>query len=119
MAVLLVISPPFLPAPIAGESDAAWLDRAFCRPCTRALNVDATSGSFPVSSSLMWHTGLHLVAPHEDRVYQPARAVADGKVIYLRRPTQRTSAPEHGLNYSPNGEVQWTDDGCVILEHST
>jgi len=62
---------------------------------------------------------LHLVAPHEDRVYQPARAVADGKVIYLRRPTEHTSAPEHGLNYSPNGEVQWTDDGCVILEHST
>ena len=115
----MVISPPFLPSPIAGETEAAFLARAMVQPTSRALGVEACEGSFPVGSSFMWHSGLHLVAPHEHDLFLPVRAVADGKVVYLRQPEKRSTAPDHPLNYTPNGSVEWSDNGCVILKHST
>jgi predicted chitinase len=115
----MVISPPFLPAPIAGETESAWLLRAMAQPTARALGVEACEGSFPISSSMVWHSGLHLVAPHEHGLFLPVRAVADAKVIFVRQPEKPSTAPDHALNYTPNGIVEWSDNGCVILKHST
>lgn len=54
----MIISPPFLPAPIAGESDEAFLDRAM-------VGGIPGDGGFPLSFDLNWHGGIHLTAPQE------------------------------------------------------
>ena len=117
----MVISPPFLPVPKADESEAEWMARAMQQQVALAVRVDAREGSFPISGDFMWHTGLHLSAPPvQYRVYEPVRAIADGKVIHVRQPTPHSTDPTHPLNYSSGGKnAMWSDNGCVILEHTT
>ena len=116
----MVISPPFLPLPIAGETEAQWFARAMNPQPAKAAGVDASEGSFPVSALLMWHNGIHLMAPPAPGGVLPVRAIADGKVIYLREPTKFTTDAKHPQNCSPNDAGPcWTDNGCVILEHNT
>jgi murein DD-endopeptidase MepM/ murein hydrolase activator NlpD len=115
----MVISPPFLPSPIAGETESAFLARAMVQPYAPARNTSALRGSFPLAGSLMWHNGLHLGAPQIDGRFVPVRAIADGKVIHVRQPAQFSSDPEHPLNHASDGGAHWTDNGCVIVKHST
>lgn len=104
----MIISPPFLPASIAGESDEAFLDRAM-------VGGIPGDGGFPLSFDLNWHGGIHLTAPQEAGAPLPVRAIADGTVVYFRKPTEESSNPEHPLHYMDG----WTDDGCIVLKHET
>ncbi|MCZ2497593.1 hypothetical protein GN316_12570 [Xylophilus sp. Kf1] len=116
----MVISPPFLPLREAGETDAGWFARAMKQQVAQAQDVGALEGSFPVAGQFMWHTGLHLTAPAAPGGFAPVRAIADGKVIHVRAPTPHTADADHPQNYSPalNG-ARWSDNGCVIVEHTT
>lgn len=105
----MLISPPFLPAPISGESDEAFVNRAM----QGGIPGD---GGFPLSFDLNWHGGIHLTAPQEGDTHLPVRAIADGTLVYCRQPTDEASAPaDHGLRYRD----QWTDNGCIVLKHET
>ena len=115
----MVISPPFLPVPTPGESEADWLARAMKQQVADAIHSGAQEGSFPISASHMWHNGIHLSAPPAPGGVHVVRAVADGRVIYVRQPTPHSTDPAHPLNYSPGGQAFWSDDGCVIVRHST
>ncbi|SDI78030.1 M23 family metallopeptidase [Pseudomonas panipatensis] len=107
----MIISPPFLPAKVANETDAAYLDRAM----REGVPGD---GAFPVSAELNWHGGVHLSARsegQEGREILPVRAIADGTLAYLRQPTERNDDMHHALNY----QGVWTDNGCIVLRHET
>ncbi|MDP1682942.1 MAG: hydroxyethylthiazole kinase [Burkholderiales bacterium] len=71
-------------------------------------------GGYPVSYGLGWHGGIHLTAPSAD---QPVRAIADGTVLYVRKPSAKPDPvpKEHPLNYGAG----WTNDGCVVIRHET
>lgn len=104
----MIISPPFLPDPIAKETDENFV--------TRAMTTEAT-GKFPVSSYMQWHGGVHLQAPTADT---SVRAIADDKIVYLRQPTEKPTdiadLKQHPL-YVP--DIGWTDNGCIIIRHQT
>lgn len=76
------------------------------------------TGGYPVNCFLEWHNGVHLIAPVDRTTgYSPVRAVADGKLIYVRTP-QTTPNPQQNYGaFSDNPE--WTDNGIVILQHDT
>lgn len=76
---------------------------------------NAGDGGYPVSFDVNWHGGLHLTAPFEGNVPAPVRAIADGTVIFTRRPTPQNNDRNHPLNYRGG----WTDDGCVVIRHET
>lgn len=105
----MIISPPFLPVRNAQASDDSYLDTAM---------PEQEVGRYPISNKLSWHGGIHLTAPSRGNGREPARAIADGTVVYVRPPTPRpdTAAEReaHALGY--NG---WTDDGCIVILHST
>lgn len=103
----MLISPPFLPAPTAGESDEAYLNRAM-------LCGEPGDGFFPISFDLNWHGGTHLKAPLLAGKVLPVRAIADGKLAYFRQPTPVDTADDAPLNYGG-----WTDNGCIVLRHET
>lgn len=103
----MLISPPFLPAPIAGESDEAYLNRAM-------LCGEPGDGFFPISFDLNWHGGTHLKAPKEAGRALPVRAIADGTLAYFREPAPVDTSEDAPLNYSG-----WTDNGCIVLRHET
>ncbi|WP_415772284.1 hypothetical protein [Pseudomonas sp. LB3P38] len=103
----MLISPPFIPTPAAGESDDAFLARAM-------LCGAPGDGFFPISFDLNWHGGTHLIAPAEAGHVLPVRAIADGTLAYFRQPTPVDTAADAPLNYSG-----WTDNGCVVLRHET
>ncbi|WP_414439264.1 hypothetical protein [Burkholderia sp. 22PA0106] len=69
------------------------------------------SGAYPLSANMRWHGGVHLRYGAE-----PIRAVADGKVVFVRAPATKNSNPNDPLNYG--GEYDWTDNGCVVIEHT-
>ena len=121
----MIISPPFLPSrteaanATAGASEQAWLALAMTPPRSRAPGTRTFEGSFPVSAALQWHNGIHLVAPHDASGALPVRAIADGKVIFVNPPTPHSADPAHPQNYMPDGTPAWTDNGCVIVEHTT
>ena len=73
-------------------------------------------GAFPVSYQLGWHGGVHLTAPAAGNgsATEHVRAIADGTVIFVRKPTPHVDDPAHPLNY-----CGWTDDGCIVLRHRT
>lgn len=104
----MIISPPFLPDRLANETEEAFV--------TRAMTA-STRGKFPVSYYMQWHGGVHLQAPTADT---PVRAIADGRIVYLRQPTARpdnqATLEQHPL-YVPN--IGWTDNGCIIIRHQT
>lgn len=102
----MIISPPFLP-PIDGRSDDEWLELAM---------VAATHGGYPVTVDLAWHGGIHIQAPTDNS----ARAMADGKVVYVRRATPKNDNQSDPLNYHAGAQISgWTSDGCVVIEHTT
>jgi len=111
----MIISPPFLPDGDVNQNQSidSFVDGLMGR---------MDRGKFPVSSHLRWHGGVHLQAPQSDeqsvklvnRV--PVRAIADGKILYVRQPTLEVSAP-HPLNNM--GQGGWCDDGCVVIQHDT
>lgn len=103
----MLISPPFLPAPTAGESDEAYLNRAM-------LCGEPGDGFFPISFDLNWHGGTHLKAPEEAGRALPVRAIADGTLAYFREPAPVDTSEDAPLNYSG-----WTDNGCIVLRHET
>lgn len=104
----MLISPPFIPEPIANESDEAFVARSMpgCEP---------GNGSFPLSYDLGWHGGMHISAPMAAGNILPVRAIADGVVAYFRQPEPVIGNPEHPLNYRGG----WTDNGCLVLRHET
>jgi len=116
----MVISPPFLPPRDPAETDASWFARAMQQQLAQSQEVGAQEGAFPIAAQFTWHTGLHLTAPPVPGGVAPVRAIADGKVIYIRQPTEYTADPVHPQNYSPDLKTaRWSDTGCVIVEHST
>lgn len=105
----MLISPPFLPSPVEGESDEAFIERAM-------QGGAPGKGGYPLSFDLNWHGGIHLEAPNENGITLPVRAIADGKLVYLRQPLKEADVPlDHGLRYQDG----WTDNGCLVLEHKT
>jgi predicted chitinase len=104
----MLISPPFLPARQANQTDDDWL----------AATMDGArpgDGFFPVSYDLGWHGGIHITAPVAGAGTERVRAVADGTVIFKRASSARSTDKDHPLNYRGG----WTDDGCVVLRHET
>jgi hydroxyethylthiazole kinase len=104
----MIISPPFIPSPIAGETDDAFLARAM-------VGGIPGDGGFPLSFDLNWHGGMHLTAPQENGSTLPVRAISDGTLVYYRNPTPNNAIPDHPLNF----RGAWTDNGCVVLRHET
>jgi len=104
----MIISPPFLPAPVAGETDDAYLARAM-------VGGIPGDGGYPLSFDLNWHGGVHLTAPKEGGNALPVRAISDGTLVYFRNPTPENTDPNHPLRY----REKWTDDGCVVIRHET
>jgi hydroxyethylthiazole kinase len=71
------------------------------------------NGAYPVSYSLGWHGGPHLIAPRDRRGdAERVRAIADGVVVYVR---QNDATEKPALQYR---KVR-TDDGCVVIRHTT
>jgi predicted chitinase len=103
----MLLSPPFCPPRAAAETEDQYIDRAM-----RAGT--AGDGGFPVSFDMNWHGGIHLTAP-PGRGNNAVRAIADGKITFLRKPTRRSTDPSHPLNYRGG----WTDDGCIVIQHDT
>lgn len=108
----MLISPPFLPE-VVGVADDAWIDSGM----SEASNNE---GSYPVTRNLGWHGGVHLQAPMGTAGILPVRAIADGKVVFIRQPTTPVNDPSHPLNYDAGKVIAgWTSDGCVIISHDT
>ena len=75
-------------------------------------------GAFPVSFNLGWHGGMHLTAPADGNGWAPVRAIADGEVVFVRQPTPMPAGelpPDHAQAYGGS----WTDNGVVVIRHST
>ncbi|HSW08870.1 hydroxyethylthiazole kinase [Aquabacterium sp.] len=107
----MLISPPFLPARAANESEADWLDRCMA-------GGEPGDGAYPLSFNLGWHGGMHLVAPGNGTSFEAVRAIADGTVVFRRPPTPQPAGP------LPAGHPQayhggWTDNGVVVIRHDT
>lgn len=117
----MLISPPFLLPRNRGETDAAYVARCMLDTSITATNTSIPEGSFPVSFNMGWHPGVHLQAPTDaNNNVAPVCAVADGEIVFARRPTPVTPDPSHPLNYNPYGtSPAWTDDGCVVIRHNT
>jgi predicted chitinase len=97
----MLISPPFLPER-GNLTEDAWLDAAM---------PGCEHGLFPVSHRLGWHGGRHLQAPLDGTgAVLPARAVADGTVVFVRACSE---AP--ALTYAGG----YTSDGVVVIRHDT
>lgn len=107
----MLISPPFLPIRNAGETDSDWLNRAMST---------VEDGAFPVGRNCCWHGGVHLRAPQDGdgANHLPVRAIADGRVRFVR---QDTPMPEDvaAREAHPLGYEGWTSDGIVVIEHET
>lgn len=107
----MLISPPFLPARTASETEDAWIDRCM------AGGVPG-QGAFPVSFNLGWHGGMHLTAPANGSQWEPVRAIADGEVVFVRPHTPMPAGelpPTHPQAYGGS----WTDNGVVVIRHTT
>jgi predicted chitinase/murein DD-endopeptidase MepM/ murein hydrolase activator NlpD len=104
----MIISPPYLLTRNANETDEAWIHRCMA-------GGDPGDGAYPLSSAMQWHGGLHLREPEANA---PVRAIADGDVVFLRRPTAQPSGalpPDHAQAYRGG----WTDNGVLVLRHQT
>ena len=116
----MIISPPFLPTRANNADDATYVAAAMPPSTVNCPASSVPEGSFPVSLNLGWHGGVHLHAPAQDGAALPVCAIADGDIVYARRPTAQVAEPTHPLNYNPYGETPaWTDDGMVIVRHRT
>ncbi|MBA4708559.1 peptidoglycan DD-metalloendopeptidase family protein [Aquitalea aquatica] len=99
----MIISPPILKTPQGNASDEQWL---------AALMPFTTRGSFPIASRMAWHGGQHIEYTDTGAQGEPVRAIADGMVIYKRDPSP--NADKKPLAYQGT-----TDNGCVVIKHST
>jgi predicted chitinase len=116
----MIISPPFLPPRGANQSDDAWLDAAMTAPPSRLQTTGAPEGSFPLSNKLEWHNGMHLQGQAGANSQTIVRTIADGKVIYVGKPTKANNNADDAQNFNPFGEgATWTDNGCIIVKHTT
>lgn len=116
----MIISPPFLSPRNANQSDDAWLDAAMTQPMSRLANTDAPEGSYPLSNQLAWHNGLHLQGEAGTNGQTVVRAIADGEVIYVGQPKQSNASATDPQNYNPFADTPaWTDNGCIIIRHTT
>ncbi|MDR6378457.1 hydroxyethylthiazole kinase [Paraburkholderia caledonica] len=115
----MIISPPFLSAahpqqndamPTADAGNTVVPDGDVCT--ASMLECAPGNGAYPVSFNLGWHGGAHLRAPTEGGDALPVRAIADGRIVYVRK-TDTTHKPT--LQYR---NVR-TDDGCVVIRHDT
>lgn len=70
------------------------------------------NGGWGVGYKMCWHGGVHLIAPTAE---EPVRVIADGVLVYKRTPTAITDQTDHPLRYFHG----WTDDGCVVIKHTT
>ncbi len=124
----MLISPPFLPVRTATQSETAWLDQAMPVPQQNYIPSRgdlSIAGNYPVSQEFGWHGGQHLVAPMADGIGLVVRAIADGTVVYVRRPRtlirpqdNAMSMPSDPLHY---GRMSYspTNDGVVLIRHTT
>ena len=109
----MLISPPFLPARGAAQTEEQWLE--VC------MNGGAPGeGAFPVSFNLGWHGGVHLTAPAATPVTpgnltEKVRAISDGTVVFVRSANPRVDDATAPQNY----KGAWTDKGCVVIRHDT
>lgn len=99
----MIISPPILKTPQGTATDEQWL--AGLMPFT-------SRGGFPIASRMAWHGGQHIEHTDTGAHGEPVRAIADGVVVYKRDPSP--DADKKPLAYQ--GE---TDNGCVVIKHST
>jgi hypothetical protein len=112
----MLISPPFL-LPDSGKTmDAAEAGNPIISDgdvCAVGMQECAPgNGAYPVSYSLGWHGGAHLIAPRDAQGRDlPTRAIADGTVVYARQ----NSGESEALLY----RGVRTDDGCVVIKHET
>lgn len=111
----MIISPPFLPD---GDVDQNQSSDVFVEKYMQSTG----DGKFPVSDYFQWHGGVHLVAPDVDsKTKVPVRAIADGKVLYVRQPTpepdNKAGTVPHPQNHQ--GQEDWCDNGCVVIQHDT
>lgn len=107
----MLISPPFLPARGAAESEDAWIERCMSGGLPG-------QGAFPVSFNLGWHGGMHLTAPANGNQWEPVRAIADGEVVFVRQPTPMPAGELPPTDAQAYGG-SWTDNGVVVIRHST
>lgn len=120
----MIISPPFLPARGSNNTEQEWLDVAMAPPPSRMPDTRAPEGAFPLSHNLSWHNGIHIQAPQAYGAYLPVRAIGDGKIVFVGKPTASNSNVNAPQNYNPFDRpgiktAAWTDNGCIIIEHST
>jgi hypothetical protein len=116
----MIISPPFLPLRAPGISDVAFVNSAMPGATVNCPGTSVPEGSFPVSLKLGWHGGIHIHAPATGAITLPVRAIADGDVVFARKPAAPIADPAHPQNYNPYGkDAAWTDNGMVILRHVT
>ena len=110
----MLVSPPFaLPLPPAAQSGSP-APTLPVEPARIPAIQDCPpgKGGYPLTASLGWHGGTHLIAPRNDMGQaEPVRAIADGIVVYAR-----PASPERpALSF---GSAR-TDNGCVVLKHVT
>lgn len=111
----MIISPPFLPD---GDVDQSTADETW----VGTMMPHTGDGKFPVSDYFQWHGGVHLVAPEgNNKTKVPVRAIADGKILYVRQPTpepdNKAGTVPHPQNHQ--GQEDWCDNGCVVIQHDT
>jgi hypothetical protein len=116
----MLISPPFLPASDTNDLNyvaAAMTDGIDMAPGSSG----APLGSYPLTTAMTWHNGLHIRAPRDARGHLlPVRAIADGIVIFKRDPKPANIIATDPQNYNPYGLTPaWTDNGIVIVKHTT
>ncbi|WP_428828242.1 hypothetical protein ACLIKD_10225 [Azonexus sp. IMCC34842] len=115
----MIISPPFLPVRAANQAEQAWLDDAFGLPGILP-STNAPEGSFPLGNYLAWHNGLHIQGQANAEGHTVVRAIADGEIIFVSPPIRANANADDPLNYNPFGEgASWTDNGIVIVRHTT
>jgi hypothetical protein len=116
----MIISPPFLPTPDADDLRyvaVAMPDSVDIAPGSGG----APAGSYPLTTAMTWHNGLHIQAPRDaQNQHLPVRAIADGTVIFKRAPKPANNTATDAQNYNPYSNTPaWTDNGIVIVRHTT
>lgn len=104
----MIISPPILKPQTAQQTDEAWVDSIMSPK-------SATDGEFPITDKLAWHGGYHLGHTDNNAMGNPIRAIADGVVVYARASSGAPAIGIEPLNYNNHP----TDDGCVVIQHTT
>ena len=116
----MIISPPHLPPRIAGTKDIEFVASGMPVAAINCPGTAIPEGSFPISLNLGWHGGVHVHAPTLGSIPLAVRAIADGEIVFARKPTTPVMDAKHPQNYNPyGGGAKWTDNGMIILRHTT